>query len=250
MRPENKRLVFPLLALFALGAVIVRQKDDKAAEKPTSPAPVVTAAPNVPLSAHVVADGATENLRASIALKELIQTHPEKEIRVDLHQLLTSGQIYPNYQESLGSGGSAIATVLWVNLPGKGESLVFSFNRSGLLDPKLTTSYKQLVIYHEWTHVKQQRAGTYPKSLTYASATDVMTSESSVRLTFEAEAEAYTAECGLAVRIKTVDEAPFCRTLVDRGEPAFREEMARTFAGLAIYANHRETLLRVARRTL
>ena len=251
MSPENKRIVFGFLALQALVIVIALQKDDPSPTPSAPTTPSISIQPPAPTSSAVTAERATdptpEEIRSTHVLRQLIQTHPDSEMRESLSHLISSGEVNLNFQDEPGSGTVSIARVLYGTVPEKGTVLFFSFNQTELLNDKISSVFKQLVIYHEWNHIKQQREGRCPKSIYYSRPPGVPLTADFLQKYLEAEFEAYTAECRLAERIKALDLFAPCHTLLERGDLAFREKIAGMYDTVREFAPYHDTLARIAR---
>ena len=103
--------------------------------------------------------------RISLILKDLVETHPSPQISRDLNNLVTSGKVFLNFQPAMSPG--AAATIMWVNTPSHGQVLTLVTPAEWLLDPTTSRELKQLVIFHEYQHLRQQLDQTYPRELAF-----------------------------------------------------------------------------------
>ena len=88
---------------------------------------------------------------------------------------------------------------------------VLVYPADDLLDPRTSKLHKQLVIYHEWIHIRQHREDRVPE------------------IRYEVEMEAYLAECVYAKEIGALDDAPICAPYFTGGEQALRKSLATLF---------------------
>ncbi|MBU1032865.1 hypothetical protein KJ937_02970 [Patescibacteria group bacterium] len=149
-------------------------------------------------------------------MKDLIQTHPHQEIRNDLNDLIIRGEIGLTFQQ-LKSAPNTQANVVYAQDPKNGERvLVLNYAIQDLLDSSLSRLYKQLVIYHEWIHIKQQREKRYPEWLATIDR-PVQYPADVVEILLKSEMEAYSAQCELAIKLDVFREFEFCRAYKTNG---------------------------------
>lgn len=190
---------------------------------------------------------------ASLVMKRLIETHPDHEVRTELFRRIDlqegPDRIFLNFQGEVAGSVEAVATALTVRTP-DGDLLTLSVNPALLLDPNESTEMKQLVIFHEWIHLKQQSSSDqvrYPRWLGYGYRTGTLTNEM-VRIFYEAEMEAYLAECVLATRLGWSERMEICVPYARGGEPALRVYIANRFAAIPQYAPFASIFHVLARR--
>src|SRR3990170_3254598 len=89
---------------------------------------------------------------ASLYLKNVIESHPKKEIRQDLHAMIDKGTVFLNFESDIAAGGLATVFVIDINDQPK---IVLHIDSNILMDPHISNSYRQLVLFHEFQHIKQ-----------------------------------------------------------------------------------------------
>lgn len=180
-------------------------------------------------------------------LKELVQGHPEPEISGELNHLVETGQVYLNLTGELRHElHGNVGRILYVNTPQVGVVLALSFSPHFLLDPNIPRQLKQLVIYHEWMHIKQQRSGDkekYPDTLAMQIVKGDDTTQT-LRVWFEAEFEAYRAECVVAERHEWTQYLDLCISWSKNGDSGLRQAMARSYTALIPADNWKRDVIR------
>lgn len=155
-------------------------------------------------------------------MKDLIQTHPHPEVRQRLNELILQGEIGLSFQQ-LQSAPNTVANVAYSQSVRNGKMmLALNYVAEALLDPRDSKIHKQLIIYHEWIHIKQQRAGRAPGWMAGLDE-PLPSSEEIKRIRMATEMEAYTAECQLAVDLGATKEFDFCQVYAVRGSPGLRK---------------------------
>lgn len=100
------------------------------------------------------------NSLPGLILKELVETHPNPEIRKDFKNLVESGRVKVYTEELVGrQSGGGIVSVFWDK---EKHILCFNFPASKLQDQSLSLLQKQDLIYAGYQIVKQARAGKLP----------------------------------------------------------------------------------------
>lgn len=191
---------------------------------------------------------AQEMAKYSLVLKELVQSHPMPEIHRDFNRMVENGEIILNFQPNV-AGEHALATVIYVNTPSHGEVLVFSIDPAELNSPELSRAFKQLVIFHEYIHILQQKSGRWPKWLAIGlrARPDKPMNPKALRVFFEAESQAYEQECLLAIQEGWVNKLNLAVAYARGGRSAMRLKLAEIYAELPQYASNRDMLFRIAR---
>ena len=186
--------------------------------------------------------------RISLILKDLVETHPSPQISRDLNHLVTSGKVFLNFQPAMSPG--AVATVMWVNTPSHGQVLTLVTPAEWLIDPTTSREMKQLVIFHEYQHIRQQLDQTVPRELAFGANTAAIAqmSETDLEQWFEAEYEAYAAESELAISLGWQKEFALCEIYASQGRAGLRRVMADMFSAMPVYSRHAATLRRIAAR--
>lgn len=160
--------------------------------------------------------------RAQEALRILVQTHPHPDIRNDLNHLIESGEVWLNFQEDVLHDSRAVAAVMAISIPGReGFTLTLSVRPSVLLDNSISLGYKQLVIYHEYIHVRQVREGRVSIAIFIPTRPERVT-EAFYREHVPSELEAYERECQLAGNLGIVDQLNLCQEYAQDGRAALQ----------------------------
>ena len=102
------------------------------------------------------------NIRSQEALRVLVQTHPAEEVRTQLNQWILDGRVWLNFQRDAVNRYGSIAAATYVNTPERGILLTLVVSPELLLDPQQSQAFRQLVIFHEYVHLRQQIQGTFP----------------------------------------------------------------------------------------
>lgn len=183
---------------------------------------------------------------ASLVLKDLIQSHPHEVMREDLDRLITGGSVFLNFQDSVTSGQNALATVMYVNTPTHGTVLALNVSKRHLTDPHSAKLFKQLVIYHEWHHLRQQIEGTEPRWLATGIKNPGQMSDGNVRIFFESEMKAYLPECELALKLDAVQLFPLYGAFAQGGVSGLRIQLAESYARIPVYSVYADLLRSIA----
>jgi hypothetical protein len=184
--------------------------------------------PHVHSTTAHLAEPARINTIASLELKRLIRSHPHEEIRGYLYRAIEEGTVWLNFQAELLIPGTISSTAL-IDISGKGLTPTLVLNPSELLDTRTSTRKKQLVIYHEYLHLRQLiEKRVPPETFLLRDKNKVMTFEEGKQL-FHAELEAYLAECALATVIGAVSEIDLC-VAYSRGLLEMKRVLARSLA--------------------
>jgi hypothetical protein len=180
-------------------------------------------------------------------LKRLVQTHPSPKISRDLNGMIERGDVFLNFQDDMMRTTRGVATVQYINTPSHGLVLTLMVSADALLDPNQTDAFKQLVIYHEYIHIEQQRDGRIPKRQLYARRADVPLTEEEMRFIFKAESEAYEEECRLAVELHMESAFGLCVSYAKEGALGMRLDLAASYALVPVFARHTKLLAQLAR---
>lgn len=152
-----------------------------------------------------------ESAKLSLILKDLVQSHPSREVREDMDQAIRSGTLPIAYQEM--SGAEAYDAFLAPVQTDRGIRLVLFTPKSFLEDSTTSRTYKQLVLYHEWIHALQHLQGhLLPNGI-----------RSPVSQHVENEVEAYAAECELAKQLNASGEEKLCQSYNQKGKQGLRD---------------------------
>ena len=151
----------------------------------------------------------------SLYLKKIIETHPKKEIRQDLHAMIDTGTVFLNFESDIAAGGLATVFVIDINDQPK---IVLNIDSNILMDPHISNSYRQLVLFHEFQHIKQILQKKYPiDSFRIKEGKNPIVSPSEIANLYHAELEAYTAECSFAKEIKVTGQIEICSVYSKKG---------------------------------
>jgi len=184
------------------------------------------------------------NSRAQEALRVLVQNHPAEEVRVRLNAWIMDGRVWLNFQRSALDRYDVIAAAMYVHTPDRGNLLTLVVSPELLLDPTQNQSFKQLVIFHEYVHIRQQIQGTFPPAILMTSF-EGRPSASFIRLWLQAEFEAYEEECQLAVRLNMSNAFEICRVFAESGRANLRRTVVATLANVPAYADHSDLIRQV-----
>lgn len=177
------------------------------------------------------------------AIRDLIQTHPHPEIRGELSTLILNHEVGLNFDD-LARDVGAMATVVYGKMEGSDkETIALNFSLDHLFDAKTSRAFKQLVIYHEWIHIKQQRSKRYPDWLAKGR---LPSTPEEVRTFFEAESEAYVEECALAVALDQTDVLDVCSMYKQDGKRAMRKALAEKYVSTPILSLYKTELLAIS----
>jgi len=177
------------------------------------------------------------------ALRVLVQTHPAPEISHDLNELVETRQVYLNLQDHVVGSDQNIASARYINTP-QGVHLTLVVSPRLLLDPDISHEFKQLVIYHEYIHIRQQLTGSTPSWLAIGVPPETLTDDE-IRIFIDAEMEAYVAECRLAERIHAIQSFELCVIYGNGGLSAMRAAYSRILAASPGYARVSERVIRI-----
>jgi hypothetical protein len=183
--------------------------------------------------------------RAQEALRVLVLSHPSPEISQDLNRLITNHQVYLNFQDHAVGNEQNIAAARLIRTP-QGLLLTLVISPSLLLDPDMSHEFKQLVVYHEYIHIRQQLNRTQPAWLLIGLRPDAATDEH-LRIFINAEMEAYEAECRLAEHIGATDAFELCRVYSELGVRAMRIAFTESLAASPTYRNDAARVRRIGR---
>ena len=195
-----------------------------------------------PSSIHVSDDELEEMSRAQEALRVLVQTHPHPDIRGDLNTLIESGQVYLNFQEH-ATGENSIASARFIRTP-EGLILALVVSPRLLLDESRSLALKQLIVYHEYIHIRQQLSGSQPAWLATGFLIENISDEQ-IRTYIDAEMEAYEAECRFAEQIEATDAFALCQVYSTHGVRALRNALADNIAASPNYRSIAGRVLRI-----
>lgn len=241
--------LFLSVSFLALLFILVRGKTQPSAQPGQTPASAPTpATTSVPTPTQLAAEQTQTTATISLILKRLITSHPDPSISRDLHALIEKGGVYLNFQPEIFNGSGSLATVMLVNTPTTGEVLTLSIDPVHLANPQQSDAYKQLVIYHEYQHIRQHREQRYPREMLMQVLRPDLLTERDIRLQLDAEVEAYEAEVLLAVKLGWQQHLPeFCQAYANGGRNGlYRLLAARYERENGIYALHPAVLRRIA----
>jgi hypothetical protein len=175
------------------------------------------------------------------AFNEAIETHPLKEIREDLVDLIESGQVgffyYPDGYEVMGTtkgytvGGNTIPTL--VVFPGFAWGL-----------PTKEDRWSALV--HEYQHLKEMLETGVDGSRWEGDVDD-----DKARAMYEFEVRGYRAQCDFEYSIAMDPRSVVCEDFDEFGEQGFRQWIAEFLMDIASQVNlqgHRDIVFDQARR--
>ena len=148
-------------------------------------------------------------------VKAIFRSHPQKEIQEDFLALIENGEVILR-REYRSTGVPGAVTPQW-NADGD-MNLLF-----GLENEFFQWEVKRLwsILTHEWTHVKDIRAG-----ITYIPSPNEKHTAQTVRSLFEDEARAYKEQCRFQKDIGITDDHPACPVFFEDGEREFRRGLA------------------------
>lgn len=186
--------------------------------------------------------------RISLILKDLVETHPSPQISRDLNRIIVNGDIALNFQPAMSPG--AVATIMWINTPSEGLMLTLVTPAEWLLDPSTSRRLKQLVIFHEYQHLRDQLDERVPREMAFGANEAAMAqlSERQLEIWFESEYRAYAAESELAISLGWQREFAFCEVYARSGRAGLRQAMADSYCAMPVYRRHAAVLRRIAAR--
>ncbi len=177
-----------------------------------------------------------------MVLHDLLSHHPHAEVRERFFPLIDSGRISLNFQENV-TGTDSLAGIGWAEVDGV-DRLVLSINPRLLISDTRSRREKELVLYHEWIHAKQQLEGRFPREpLRFAPQP---LTEDDMRTIFPMEVEAYAAECALAMEIDSANLNHVCRAYAAMDHRDFKAHLANTLAEYEKYSKFSSLLARLA----
>lgn len=187
----------------------------------------------------------TKNLEreeCELVLHDLLSHHPHTEVRERFFPLIDTGGISLNFQENV-TGTDSLAGIGWAEVDGV-DRLVLSINPRLLISDTRSRREKELVLYHEWIHAKQQLEGRFPREpLRFAPQP---LTEDDMRTIFPMEVEAYAAECALAMEIDSANLNHVCRAYAAMDHRDFKAHLAKTLAEYEKYSKFSSLLARLA----
>jgi hypothetical protein len=166
------------------------------------------------------------NREKELLLIELIASHPHPEIQKDLPKLLKMRKLILRIGEA---AQHSAANVRIEKINPYGEVLVLRVWVNLLLSLKISKKFKQLILYHEWIHIKQYLEGRTPRWLISGRGSKHWT-EKEAQIFFEGEIEATIAESKLAISMGVADEAVHYSAYRDGGEAELRRSLAKDYA--------------------
>lgn len=199
---------------------------------------------------HIAADAIADDpdleemARAHEALRTLVETHPRPEISRDLYRLVDRGEVALNFQDSLTSNAGNFASTILLS-SGDRTYLTLAVSPTQLLNGSISHDLQQMIVYHEYIHIRQALDGTVPIwTFIPREATDV--TEEYLRYFLRAETEAYEAECLFANEIHSELTLTFCVVYNLYGRQATREAFARELTNRPGWETLAELVMRVA----
>lgn len=141
----------------------------------------------------------------SMILKDLMLSHPDREIREDMFRLIDERVLSLNLQDHGLGGGVTIALFMVLPIEGKGITPLMNISLRAMHDPQKPKQLLQLIVLHEYVHylqykkfVSQYGEESASKEFGPLRVTDSLSDEA-VRVWFKREIEAYDRECTFAV---------------------------------------------------
>lgn len=141
----------------------------------------------------------------SMILKDLMLSHPDREIREDMFRLIDERVLSLNLQDHGLGGGVTIALFMVLHIEGKGITPLMNISLRAMHDPQTPKPLLQLIVLHEYVHylqykefVSQYGEESASKEFGPLRVTDSLSDEV-VRVWFKREIEAYDRECTFAV---------------------------------------------------
>lgn len=157
--------------------------------------------------------------------KEAITSHPSDQIAKDLHGLILAGDVLLNIQKiSLGFDAAAFTS--------DDGLVVLSISPKLLTNGRARSQYTQLVIFHEYQHIKEHRSFMHPLQ----KLGQTHTSREYFEELLEAEKRAYTAECKFATELnfEHTEGLEFCAAYKS-GDTRFMAELYKYLNTLPYY---------------
>lgn len=153
----------------------------------------------------------------SMILKDLLLSHPDREIREDMFRLIDERVLSLNLQDHGLGGGVTIALFMVLPIEGKGIRPLMNISLRAMHDPQTPKPLLQLIVLHEYVHYLQYRefVSQYGEELASKEfglhhLSDSL-SDDVVRTWFAREIEAYDRECTFAVAQGWECFLDFCR---------------------------------------
>jgi len=174
---------------------------------------------------------------------DLMLTHPSKEIRQELVPLIRQKKVDLDFYFKQSDDPADLAGVGYID-----DLLTLHLNLLVLFDPRMPEIHKQLALFHNWVHIRQQRSGAYPKWLA-TDETPPPLSRRQMSDVLRSELEAVAAECDLAIAIKQAQARRECVEYQLHGLPMLRKRVAEGMAERHPYSVQRELLLDIARES-
>lgn len=236
----NRR--FALVSAAAMAVFVLYASDQPTAQ----PLP----APRVRVR-HMTADAVAINpdldemARAQEALRVLVTTHPAREIREDLNRLIIEERVMLNFQDILTKNAGNFASTTLLS-SGDHTYLTLAVSPTMLLDGSTSHDLQQMIIYHEYIHIRQALDGTVP-AWTFAPREAAGITEEYIRYFLAAETEAYEAECLFANEIHSDITLEFCVVYDQHGRQAMREAFAQELTSRPGWEGLAEPVMRIAR---
>lgn len=169
--------------------------------------------------------------RLDAILNDLVQHHRSDEIRIGLKAAVSAGQVDLVVNPTTRS--SLLVMVTNDHLR-QGTFAQITMQEEFLADPKYTRSFREIVLLHEWTHVKQIRERRF-RPLQVDLKPDGscgLIGVNDLRGNFQDEAEAYETGCRYAIIVQTANQVPICRALRDYGIRGMLIAIAEEYCGV------------------
>ncbi|MFA6428984.1 MAG: hypothetical protein WCV84_00610 [Patescibacteria group bacterium] len=206
---------------------------------PEAPRPRVQQRANVgevPADASAVVSVAEADRVTMLEMEQVIRTHPSSELRTRLMEWLRVGRVQLNNESAHTDALGMVAAVLYRETV-RGPALTLAVSPVLFFGPQFTRARRQVMVYHEYIHLRQQIDGTIPATELRGTMRDHLT-DTGIRWKLRAEFEAYEEECRLGLTFMGPGYSELCRRYAAHGRRALRESVVELHALLPMYRGH------------
>lgn len=174
-------------------------------------------------------------MELSNRLMTVIEKHPDATVRASLIVWLDSGELVVDYVPNFNGTGDGMFAVFTTERTDEGYRSFLTVNMTELRSGTHLPQYF-LELAHACVHYRQVRDGRVrPQLFEDGSAGEPITQEIA-REAFEAECEAWAAECRVSQRLTATDVPAFCARDTVQGASVVRQAVAAHFMSVPLFA--------------
>lgn len=173
--------------------------------------------------------GQNKEAMLDVSFNDLVDHHRSAEIRTEFKFLASNGsvglEVYP-------MNPKASTLILATNEQMRSGSFAkLGMQEEFLVDSNYSRNYREIVLLHEWTHIKQIRENRFvglPVDR-QADGSQRLRDTRNLHEYFFSEAEAFEACCKFAILIDSTDEVSVCNAYRHRGRAGMLRAMAEEY---------------------